>query len=89
MNINSNYLENDEDNFEWLQKYSTCFVMDSSDIEVLSNPTEFYSFLKVVYFIGLKILTILLNSFVDFKEKIIMFQEKNSYFIALHWYWKP
>ena len=48
MNATNTYnLESDDDDFEWLKKYSTCFVMDSKDIEVLTSPTEFYSFLKV------------------------------------------
>ena len=33
--------------FEWLKKYSSCFVVDSNNVKVLKEPSEFYSLLKV------------------------------------------
>jgi hypothetical protein len=37
----------DHADFEWLKKYSTCFVIDSDDVQILKEPNEFYSLLKV------------------------------------------
>jgi len=38
-----------QNEFEWLKKYSTCFVVDSNNVKILKEPSEFYSILKVSY----------------------------------------
>jgi hypothetical protein len=34
--------------FEWIKQYSPCFQIKSNDIEILSSPTDFYNYLKVI-----------------------------------------
>jgi len=92
---NKNILEvtqtkmNNPEDFEWLKKYSTCFVVDSNDVQVLDNPNDFYLFLKVetnsLFFIYLK--SIKLITFVPIKGKTFLLKETNITFVTLHRNW--
>lgn len=43
---NENYEKSFEE-FEWLNDYAPCFVIDSNKIEILNEPSQFYNRLKV------------------------------------------
>ena len=38
---------NQVDDLKWLSKYTSCFVLNSNDVEIIQEPNEFYQNLKV------------------------------------------